>query len=111
MAGEVRRAKQVLGFCGKLEDASQKFRRGFGAASASTGRAFCGKRIERNVDPVEAAVIGPAILQMVDDLKRGAQSVVRWPGCAAFAMHIQHEASDRIGGIACNSRISSSQFA
>ena len=32
---------------------------------------------------------------MIDDLQRGAQRIVRRPGVAALAVHVEHEAADR----------------
>ncbi len=74
------------------------------APSASTVAPASAKRIERNVDAIELAIILAAILQVIDDLQRRAQRVVGRPGRAALAMDVEHEASDRHGRIACNSR-------
>ena len=65
------------------------------AASASTVNPCAIERILRNIDAVDVPVIGAAILQMIDDLQRRAERVVGWPGRAALAMDIEHEAADR----------------
>ena len=67
--------------------------RGFG--QGGYGQPFGGQRILGNIDPVQVAVILGAILQMIDDLQRGAQRIIGGPGVPAFAMHIQHEAAHR----------------
>ena len=53
------------------------------------------KRIERDIDAVEVAEVLAAVLQVIDDLQCGAERIVRRPGGAALAMHIEHEAADR----------------
>ena len=56
--------------------------------------------VERDIDAVESRIVLPAVLQVVDDLQRRAERVVRRPGRAALAMHVEHEAADRHGRIA-----------
>ena len=80
-------------------DASQELRRS-ARRTKFFGRCTRGrKRIERNVDAIERAKILPAILQMIVDLQRRAQRIVRGPRDAAFAMHIEHETPDRHGRV------------
>ncbi len=71
-----------------------------GSDRAATVQAFFGQRIFGNIDPVEIAVILGAILQVIDDLQRGAQGIIGGPGVPAFAMHVQHEPAHRHGRIA-----------
>lgn len=53
------------------------------------------ERVLRQIDPVEVAVVLAAILQMIDDLQRGAERVIRRPDAAGiFAMDVADEASD-----------------
>jgi hypothetical protein len=57
-----------------------------GEASRLTERfdadAVRAEKIERHVNPIEIAVVGLAILQMIDDLQRSAQRIVGRPGAA-----------------------------
>ena len=53
------------------------------SASASTLGAGGGQRVQRQVDPVELAVVLAAVLQVVDHLQRRAEGVVGRPGRAA----------------------------
>ena len=68
--------------------------------SSSTLAPAARKRVERNIDAIEIAIILPAILQVIDDLQRRAKRIVGRPGRAALAMHVEHEAPDRHGRIA-----------
>ena len=54
-----------------------------------------GERILRNIDAIEVAIVGTAVLQMVDNLKRRAERVRCGPSGFALAMHIENEAPDR----------------
>ena len=56
--------------------------------------------VERDIDAIEVAKILAAVLQVVDDLQRRAQRVVRRPGGPALAVHVEHEAPDRHGRVA-----------
>ncbi len=56
-----------------------------------------GERIGRHVDPVEIAVVLPAVLQVIDDLQGRTHGVGRRPGGLALAVHVEHVASDRHG--------------
>ena len=56
-----------------------------------------GERVLRNIDAVEIAIVVLAVLQMIDDLQRGAQRVVGRPDRAALAMDVADEAADRHG--------------
>ncbi len=65
------------------------------APSASTVTPLAAKRVQRNVDAVEIAIVLAAVLQMIDDLQRRAQRIVGRPDRAALAMHVADEAADR----------------
>ena len=67
------------------------------AASASGVGAGGGEGIERDIDPVEVAIILPAILQMIDHLQRRAEGVRGGPGRPRLAMDVEDEAADRHG--------------
>ena len=72
-AGEaVALAQQALGPFGEPVQAVEQRRRRAPGGERFDRAAAGGERVERNVDPVEVAVIVPAILQMIDDLQRGA---------------------------------------
>ena len=58
------------------------------------------EQVERQIDAVEIAVVGGAVLQVIDDLQRGAQRVVGGPRRARLAMHVEHETADRHGRVA-----------
>ena len=80
----------------EIVDAAQQLAaRRLAAPSSLRRRARGRERIERDIDAIEIAEILAAILQVIDDLQRGAQRIVRRPGGAALAMHIEHEAADR----------------
>ena len=79
----------------EIVDAAEQLGRGARGAEIARRRARRRERIERNVDAIELAEILAAILQVIVDLQRGAQRVVRRPGGAALAVHIEHEAPDR----------------
>ena len=57
------------------------------------------KIVEWNVDPVEIAIIVPAVLQMIDDLQRRAERVRGGVAGVRFAVEIEQEAPDRVGRI------------
>ena len=64
-------------------------------------RAALGREIvQRHIDAVEIAVIVGAVLQMIEDLQRGAQRVRSRPGVAALAVQVEQLPADRRGGIA-----------
>ena len=65
------------------------------APSSSTRAPAAAKRIERNIDAVEVAVVGATVLDVVVDLQGRAQRVVGRPGRARLAMDVEHEAADR----------------
>ena len=67
----------------------------FAAPSASASKALRGKHILRNINAIEIAIVGAAVLQMIDDLERRAQRVRGGPGRFALAMHVENEAPDR----------------
>ena len=82
ICGGERPAIAQEGFAGaarELLDASEQRRRGPRGAKRLDRRAGCGKRIERNIDAVEIAIVLAAILQVIDDLQRRAQHVVTGP--------------------------------
>jgi len=55
-----------------------------------------GERVMREINAIERLIILAAILKMIDHLQRRAERVIGGP-CARgiFAMHIEHEATDR----------------
>src|SRR5262249_20596860 len=56
--------------------------------------------IERQVDAVEIAIILGAVLHMIEDLERRTERIGIGPRRAVLAVHIEHKAPDRHGGIA-----------
>src|SRR3984893_5973305 len=77
-----------------LQNRAQSWR-GFCRAECLRTKALRSKRILRNINAVEVAIIGAAILQMINDLERGAKRVRGGPGGYALAMHVENEAPDR----------------
>jgi hypothetical protein len=61
------------------------------------GGAMRRKRVERQIDAVQAPVILCAILEVVDDLQRGAERVRSRPDRRALPVHVEHESADRRG--------------
>ena len=92
-------AQQVAGTVRKLVDAVKQA--GGRALLAQVRRQSRRGRegIERNVDAIEIAVILAAILQVIDDLQRRAEGIIGGPGGPALPVHVEHEASDRHGGV------------
>ena len=88
-------AQQSLGVPGKPMQTYQQRRRCLRRVERFDRRAASGERILRNVDPVEIAVVLPAVLQVIDDLQRGAQRVIGRPAIAAFAVDVADETADR----------------
>src|SRR4029077_18887160 len=54
--------------------------------------------IERDVDPVERRIVFRAILDVVDDLKRGTQGIRGGPSVPRLPVHVEYETPDRHGG-------------
>ena len=90
-------AQQSLGVPGKPVQTNQQRRRRLRRVERFDIRARGSERILRNIDPVEIAVILLAVLQVIDDLQRGAQRVVGRPAIAAFAVDVADETADRHG--------------
>jgi hypothetical protein len=84
----------------EVVEAGAQLRRGGGRFQMLDSGAMPRQQVERQIDAVEIAVIGAAVLHMIDDLQRGAKRVVGGPGRARLAMHVEHEAADRHGRIA-----------
>ena len=57
-----------------------------------------GKGVERQVNAIEALIVLGAILQMIDDLQRRADSVGGGPHGRIFFVHVENEAADRRRG-------------
>ena len=77
-----------------------QLRRGGRQPEVLDARATLRQQIERQIDAVEIAVVGGAVLHMIDDLQRGAECVIGGPGRAVLAVHVEHKAADRHGRIA-----------
>ena len=90
-------AKQALGARGELVQAIEQSGRSALGAELLDARAACGERVLRNIDAVEIAIVLLAVLQMIDDLQRGAQRIVCRPDRAALAVHVADETADRHG--------------
>ena len=75
----------------------QSRKAGLAVLSPSASTLVVAERIERDIDAVEVAVVGAAILQVVDDLQSRAERVVGRPGGAQFAVHVEDVAPDRHG--------------
>ena len=82
---------------------AQRRRRRRGAEILDAGAA-CRQRVERHIDAIEIAVIVAAILQVIDDLQRGAQRVVGGPGGALLAVHVAARSGRPASPNSCNSR-------
>src|SRR3954466_4077876 len=79
--------EQPLGPRGKQMQTFQELRRG-SLCSKRIERSSCrGQRIARQVNPVEVFVVLAAVLQVIVDLKSGAERVGRRPGGRAFAVN------------------------
>ena len=87
--------EQPSGAFGEAVQCREQRRRGLRLTERFDADAVRGEKIERDIDAVEIAVVGLAILQMIDDLQRRAQRIVGRPGAAALAVHVEHEAADR----------------
>ena len=59
------------------------------------GGPVAGQDIQRQVDPVEIAIIRAAVLEVVDDLQRRADRIGSRPCRRALPVHVEDEASNR----------------
>ena len=88
--------QKVAGSPGQFRERGAERRGRRGQGQHFDARAKLLERVQREIDPVETAVILAAILQMIDDLQGRAKRVIETPGCAGvFAVNVQHEAPDR----------------
>ena len=87
--------QQVVEPAANVVEAGAQLRRGRGRLQVLDARAARLEHIERQIDAVEIAVVGGAVLHMIDDLQRRAERVVGWPGRAILAVHVEHEPADR----------------
>ena len=61
-------------------------------------RAVRAKRVEGQINAIEALIVLSAILKVIDDLQRRAQSVGGRPHGRIFFMHVENETADRRRG-------------
>src|SRR5665647_580385 len=80
-------------------EAASQLRRRLGRTERLDAEAVSGEGVKRNIDTVQIAVVGGAVLQVVDNLQRRADGVGREPSAMALAMHVEHETSDRHRGV------------
>ena len=88
----------------RLCNAAEQRRRGRGSPSDFDAGPAGGEQHRAECRPDRDRDNPAAVLQMIDDLQRRAQRIVRRPGGAALAVHIEHEAADRHRRIARNNR-------
>ena len=87
----------------EIAQAFAQRRRALAAPRSSTAARLAAKRIERHIDAIEVAVVGAAILQVIDDLQRRAQRVVGGPDRAILAMHVATRSARPAWPSSCNS--------
>jgi hypothetical protein len=92
-------AQQVPGAAREPVDGIEQRGGGRTGVELLHARACCRQHVEGDVDAVEVAVILSAILQVIDDLQRGAERIIGGPQRAALAVDVEHVAPDRHGGV------------